>query len=187
MVEYECRLKQKWELSLSISGLVSQWLPLHHWFPSLEMGCLEYKQISPISANMWVSNQSSLDDFILLGFSDRSWLETPLFVILSLVAYICLFLDVYSILVFAWIPSWTVPYAFSSLIYPFWISALLPSTLQMLVNLWGPEKTINYGGCVAQLYISLWPWVLYGMHTSSHHGFLTWIMPYAWNHWHQSS
>lgn len=44
-------------------------------------------RISPISANMWINNQSSLDYFILLGFSDHPWLETPLFVIF-LVAYI---------------------------------------------------------------------------------------------------
>ena len=25
---------------------------------------------------------------------------------------------------------------------------------QLLVNLWGPQKTISYGGCVIQFYIS---------------------------------
>lgn len=27
---------------------------------------------------------------------------------------------------------------------------------QMLVNLWGPHKTISYGGCVIQLYVYMW-------------------------------
>ncbi|CAO2642015.1 Olfactory receptor 15 [Lemmus lemmus] len=30
------------------------------------------------------------------------------------------------------------------------------SVPQMLKNLWGPDKTISYGGCVTQLYVFLW-------------------------------
>jgi olfactory receptor len=30
------------------------------------------------------------------------------------------------------------------------------SVPQMLINLWGPDKTITYGGCVSQLYVFLW-------------------------------
>ena len=108
--------------------------------------------ISPISANMWVSNQSSLDDFILLGFSDRSWLETPLFVIL-LVAYIfALFGNISVILVSCLDPQLDSPMYFFVSNLSFLDFCFTTSTVpQMLVNLRGPEKTISYGGCVAQL------------------------------------
>uniref|UniRef100_A0A4W2C6P7 Olfactory receptor n=1 Tax=Bos indicus x Bos taurus TaxID=30522 RepID=A0A4W2C6P7_BOBOX len=105
---------------------------------------------------MWVSNQSSLDDFILLGFSDRSWLETPLFVIL-LVAYIfALFGNISVILVSCLDPQLDSPMYFFVSNLSFLDFCFTTSTVpQMLVNLRGPEKTISYGGCVAQLYISL--------------------------------
>ncbi|XP_017900970.1 PREDICTED: olfactory receptor 2B6-like, partial [Capra hircus] len=105
---------------------------------------------------MWVSNQSSLDDFILLGFSDRSWLETPLFVIF-LVAYIsALFGNISVILVSRLDPQLDSPmYFFVSNLSLLDLCFTTSTVPQMLVNLWGPEKTISYGGCVAQLYISL--------------------------------
>ena len=102
---------------------------------------------------MWVSNQSSLDDFILLGFSDRSWLETPLFVIF-LVAYIfALFGNISIILVSRLDPQLDSPmYFFVSNLSLLDLCFTTSTVPQMLVNLWGPEKTISY---VAQLYISL--------------------------------
>ncbi|XP_069419239.1 olfactory receptor 2B2-like [Ovis canadensis] len=105
---------------------------------------------------MWVSNQSSLDDFILLGFSDRSWLETPLFAIF-LVAYIsALFGNISVILVSHLDPQLDSPmYFFVSSLSLLDLCFTTSTVPQMLVNLWGPEKTISYGGCVAQLYISL--------------------------------
>ncbi|ELK15780.1 Olfactory receptor 2B2 [Pteropus alecto] len=125
--------------------------------PIPSSGCLEVSSgIPPISANMWINNQSSLDDFILLGFSDHSWLETPLLV-LFLVAYIfALFGNISIILVSCLDPQ------LDSLLY-FFVSNLslldlcyTTSTVpQMLLNLRGPEKIISYGGCVAQLYIFL--------------------------------
>ncbi|XP_011956428.3 olfactory receptor 2B2-like [Ovis aries] len=105
---------------------------------------------------MWVSNQSSLDDFILLGFSDRSWLETPLFVIF-LAAYIsALFGNISVILVSRLDPQLdSSMYFFVSNLSLLDLCFTTSTVPQMLVNLWGPEKTISYGGCVAQLYISL--------------------------------
>nr|XP_001491678.2 olfactory receptor 2B6-like [Equus caballus] len=105
---------------------------------------------------MWINNQSSLDDFILLGFSDRPWLETPLFVIF-LVAYIfALFGNISIILVSHLDPQLDSPMYFFLSNLSFLDLCYTTSTVpQMLVNLRGPEKTISYGGCVAQLYIFL--------------------------------
>ncbi|XP_046497123.1 olfactory receptor 2B2-like [Equus quagga] len=105
---------------------------------------------------MWSNNQSSLDDFILLGFSDRPWLETPLFVIF-LVAYIfALFGNVSITLVSHLDPQLDSPMYFFvsnlSLLDLCYTTSIVP---QMLVNLRGQEKTITYGGCVVQLYIFL--------------------------------
>uniref|UniRef100_A0A452F9U4 G-protein coupled receptors family 1 profile domain-containing protein n=1 Tax=Capra hircus TaxID=9925 RepID=A0A452F9U4_CAPHI len=98
---------------------------------------------------MWVSNQSSLDDFILLGFSDRSWLETPLFVIF-LVAYIfALFGNISIILVSRLDPQLDSPmYFFVSNLSLLDLCYTTSTVPQMLVNLRGPEKTISYGGSI---------------------------------------
>ncbi|XP_005342398.2 olfactory receptor 2B6-like [Ictidomys tridecemlineatus] len=105
---------------------------------------------------MWINNQSSLDDFILLGFSDRPWLETPLFIIF-LVAYIfALFGNISIILVSRLDPQLDSPmYFFVSNLSLLDLCYTTSTVPQMLVNLWGPEKTISYGGCIAQLYIFL--------------------------------
>ncbi|XP_010351042.2 LOW QUALITY PROTEIN: olfactory receptor 2B6-like [Rhinopithecus roxellana] len=105
---------------------------------------------------MWINNQSSLHDFILLGFSDRPWLETPFFVIF-LVAYIfSLFGNISIILVSCLDPQLDSPMYFFVSNLSFLDLCYTTSTVpQMLVNLRGAEKIISYGGCVAQLYIFL--------------------------------
>nr|XP_003421878.1 olfactory receptor 2B2-like [Loxodonta africana] len=105
---------------------------------------------------MWINNQSSLNDFILLGFSDHPWLETPLFVIL-LVAYIfALFGNTSIILVSHLDPQLDSPmYFFVSNLSLLDLCYTTSTVPQMLVNIRGPKKTISYGGCIAQLYIFL--------------------------------
>ncbi|XP_025237327.1 olfactory receptor 2B6-like [Theropithecus gelada] len=105
---------------------------------------------------MWIYNQSSLHDFILLGFSDHPWLETPFFVIF-LVAYIfSLFGNISIILVSCLDPQLDSPMYFFVSNLSFLDLCYTTSTVpQMLVNLRGAEKIISYGGCVAQLYIFL--------------------------------
>nr|XP_045247730.1 olfactory receptor 2B6-like [Macaca fascicularis] len=105
---------------------------------------------------MWINNQSSLHDFILLGFSDRPWLETPFFVIF-LVAYIfSLFGNISIILVSCLDPQLDSPMYFFVSNLSFLDLCYTTSTVpEMLVNLRGAEKIISYGGCVAQLYIFL--------------------------------
>ncbi|XP_003463250.1 olfactory receptor 2B2-like [Cavia porcellus] len=105
---------------------------------------------------MSINNQSSLDDFILLGFSDHPWLETPLFIIF-LVAYIfALFGNITIILVSHLDPQLDNPmYFFVSNLSLLDLCYTTSTVPQMLINLRGPEKTISHGGCVAQLYIFL--------------------------------
>ncbi|XP_007955253.1 olfactory receptor 2B2-like [Orycteropus afer afer] len=105
---------------------------------------------------MWNNSQSSLNDFILLGFSEHPWLETPLFVIF-LVAYIfALFGNISIILVSHLDPQLDSPMYFFVSNLSFLDLCYTTSTVpQMLVNLRGKEKTISYGGCIAQLYIAL--------------------------------
>ncbi|XP_062954323.1 olfactory receptor 2B6-like [Cynocephalus volans] len=136
---------------LIVSGFLLPWIPIPN------SGYLEVSaSISPISANTWINNQSSLNDFILLGFSDRPWLETPLFVIF-LVAYLfALFGNISIILVSRLDPQFDSPmYFFVSNLSLLDLCYTTSTVPQMLVNLRGPEKTISYGGCVAQLYIFL--------------------------------
>ncbi|KAM5300096.1 olfactory receptor 2B6-like [Ctenodactylus gundi] len=105
---------------------------------------------------MWTNNQSLLDNFILLGFSDRPWLETPLFVIFLVAYSLALFGNMSIILVSRLDPQLNSPMYFFvsnlSLLDLCYTTSIVP---QMLVNLRGPEKTISYGGCIAQLYIFL--------------------------------
>ncbi|XP_007085980.2 olfactory receptor 2B6-like isoform X1 [Panthera tigris] len=111
---------------------------------------------SPVHDNMWINNQSSRDDFILLGFSDRPWLETPLFIIFLVAYTFALFGNVSIILVSRLDPQLDSPmYFFVSNLSLLDLCYTTSTVPQMLVNLRGPEKTISYGGCVAQLYIFL--------------------------------
>ncbi|XP_001510307.3 olfactory receptor 2B11-like [Ornithorhynchus anatinus] len=102
------------------------------------------------------STQSSLEGFVLLGFSDKPWLETPLFVIFLLAYVLALFGNISIILVSRLDPQLNTPmYFFLSNLSFLDLCYTTSTTPQMLVNLWGPEKTISYGGCVTQLYIFL--------------------------------
>ncbi|KAM6185758.1 olfactory receptor 2G3-like [Rhynchocyon petersi] len=105
---------------------------------------------------MWTNNQSSLNYFILLGFSDHPWLETPLFVIF-LVTYIFALLGNISIILVSHLdPQLHTPMYFFVSNLSFLDLCFTTSTVpQMLVNLRGPKKTISYGGCIVQLYIAL--------------------------------
>ncbi|XP_045423382.1 olfactory receptor 2G3 [Lemur catta] len=102
------------------------------------------------------ANESSLMSFILLGFSDHPHLEAVLFVFV-LFFYLLTLLGNFTIIIVSYLhpPLHTPMYFFLSnlsLLDLCFTTSLAPQTL---VNLRGPEKTITYGGCVAQLYISL--------------------------------
>ncbi|KAM8948187.1 LOW QUALITY PROTEIN: olfactory receptor 2G3-like [Lycaon pictus] len=102
------------------------------------------------------ANVSSLMGFILLGFSDHPHLEAALFVFV-LFFYLLTLVGNLTIIIISYLdPLLHTPMYFFlsnlSLLDLCFTTSLAP---QMLVNLRGPEKTITYGGCVVQLYISL--------------------------------
>ncbi|XP_062952793.1 putative olfactory receptor 2B8 [Cynocephalus volans] len=101
-------------------------------------------------------NDSSFAGFILLGFSDRPQLELILFVVL-LIFYVFTLLGNTTIIVLSHLnPHLHTPMYFFLSILSFldlcYTTSIVP---QLLVNLGGADKSISYGGCVVQLYISL--------------------------------
>ncbi|XP_053235002.1 olfactory receptor 2G3-like [Podarcis raffonei] len=105
---------------------------------------------------MWGDNQSHEGEFILLGVADRPHLEMLLFG-LVLICYTMTLLGNTTIMVVSRLdPHLHTPMYFflSNLSF---LDLCFTTSLgpQMLVNFWRKSKTISYGACVAQLYISL--------------------------------
>ncbi|XP_075399432.1 putative olfactory receptor 2W6 isoform X2 [Tenrec ecaudatus] len=103
---------------------------------------------------MWMINESYLQAFILVGFSDRPGLEIILFALI-LVFYILTLVGNTAIILLSIVDArlHTPMYFFLgnlSFLDLCFTTSIVP---QLLWNLWGPEKTITYHGCVAQLYI----------------------------------
>ncbi|XP_075399419.1 olfactory receptor 2H2-like [Tenrec ecaudatus] len=100
---------------------------------------------------------NSHSDFILLGFSDKPSLEKVLFWII-LTFYCLTIIGNMVIVLVSWKdPKLHVPMYFFlsnlSLLDLCFTTSCVP---QMLVNLWGPGKTISYIACAVQLYVFLW-------------------------------
>nr|XP_020021672.1 LOW QUALITY PROTEIN: olfactory receptor 2B11-like [Castor canadensis] len=106
-------------------------------------------------------NQSSFGDppkdFILLGISDKPWLEFPLFMVL-LVSYILAMLGNISIILVSWLdPQLQSPmYIFLSHLSFLDLCYTTTTIPQMLVNMGSSKKTISYGGCTVQYAIFHW-------------------------------
>ncbi|XP_020009841.2 olfactory receptor 2W1 [Castor canadensis] len=103
------------------------------------------------------NNYSSLHGFILLGFSDHPKLEMILSGIVTIFYCITLVGNT-AIILASFLDSHlhTPMYFFLgnlSFLDLCFTTSIIP---QMLVNLWGPEKTISYVGCVIQLYVYMW-------------------------------
>ncbi|XP_042303359.1 LOW QUALITY PROTEIN: putative olfactory receptor 2B3 [Sceloporus undulatus] len=101
-------------------------------------------------------NQSDQGEFILLGVSDQPRLEMLLFAII-LVCYMMTLLGNTAIIVVSRLdPHLHTPMYFFlnslSFIDLCYTTSLGP---HMLLNFWRKRKTISYGGCAAELYISL--------------------------------
>ncbi|ELV13798.1 putative olfactory receptor 2W6 [Tupaia chinensis] len=99
-------------------------------------------------------NESCLQAFILVGFSDRPRLEMVLFVFI-LVFYILTLVGNTAIILLSVSDArlHTPMYFFLgnlSFLDLCFTTSIVP---QLLWNLWGPDKTITYHGCEAQLYI----------------------------------
>uniref|UniRef100_A0A452RNM5 Olfactory receptor n=1 Tax=Ursus americanus TaxID=9643 RepID=A0A452RNM5_URSAM len=101
-------------------------------------------------------NGSSFTGFVLLGFSDRPQLELVLFVVL-LIFYLFTLLGNTTIIALSHLdPHLQTPMYFFLSNLSFLDLCYTTSTVpQLLVHLGGEDKSISFGGCVAQLFISL--------------------------------
>ena len=101
-------------------------------------------------------NESVPQEFILLGFSDRPWLELPLFVVF-LISYILTIMGNLAIIIVSRLDSklHTPMYFFLTNLSLLDLCYTTSTVPQMLVNICSLRKVISYGGCVAQLFISL--------------------------------
>ncbi|XP_029800136.1 putative olfactory receptor 2B8 [Suricata suricatta] len=101
-------------------------------------------------------NGSSFTGFILLGFSDRPQLERVLFVVI-LIFYLLTLLGNTTIIALSRLdPHLHTPmYYFLSNLSFLDLCYTTSTVPQLLVHLRGTDKSISFGGCVAQLFISL--------------------------------
>ncbi|XP_054985148.1 olfactory receptor 2W1-like [Sorex araneus] len=105
---------------------------------------------------MGVNNESYGTDFILLGFSDRPQVERIISVVV-VISYLVTLVGNSTIILVSYLdPQLHTPMYFFlsnlSLLDLCYSTTVVP---QMLVNLWGPRKSITYGGCVLQFFFAL--------------------------------
>ncbi|XP_045744541.1 olfactory receptor 2C3 [Mirounga angustirostris] len=105
---------------------------------------------------MGLVNVSSPEVFVLLGFSARPSLEPFFFIVVSGFYVVFILVNGIIILVSCMDVHLHTPYFFLANLSFLDISFTTSIVPQLLVNLWGPQKTISYGGCVVQFYISHW-------------------------------
>ncbi|XP_012380689.1 olfactory receptor 2B6-like [Dasypus novemcinctus] len=102
---------------------------------------------------MGLINESHPLEFILLGFTDRPWLELPLFVLLLITYPMAMTGNISIILVSRLEPRLHSPMYFFltnlSFLDMCYTTSIVP---QMLFNLGSSRKTISYVGCAVQLY-----------------------------------
>ncbi|XP_022347955.1 putative olfactory receptor 2B8 [Enhydra lutris kenyoni] len=105
---------------------------------------------------MVIPNASSFGGFFLLGFSEQPLLEMTLFAII-VVFYLLTLLGNMTIIILAHLDPWlhTPMYFFFTHLSLMDLCYTTSTVPQLLFNLQGPEKTISYGSCVGQLYVSL--------------------------------
>ncbi|XP_047588408.1 olfactory receptor 2W1 isoform X1 [Lutra lutra] len=103
------------------------------------------------------NNYTSLHSFVLLGFSDHPKLEMVLSGVVTIFYFITWVGNTAIILASLLDPHLQTPMYFFlrnlSFLDLCFTTSIIP---QMLVNLWGPHKTISYVGCVTQLYVYMW-------------------------------
>ncbi|KAM6222211.1 olfactory receptor 2B11 [Rhynchocyon petersi] len=97
------------------------------------------------------------ENFILLGVSDRPWLELPLFVIL-LVSYILAMLGNIAIILVSKLDTQLQSPMYIFLSHLSFLDLCYTTTTvpQMLFNMGSSMKTISYGGCTVQYAIFHW-------------------------------
>ncbi|XP_048205186.1 olfactory receptor 2H2-like [Perognathus longimembris pacificus] len=103
-----------------------------------------------------MANQSSPAGFLLLGFSEHPRLEKILFVVVLLSYLLTLMGNTLIILLSSLDPRLRSPmYFFLSNLSFLDLCFTTSFVPQMLVNLWGPKKTISFLGCSVQLFVFL--------------------------------
>ncbi|XP_051852632.1 olfactory receptor 2W3-like [Antechinus flavipes] len=103
-----------------------------------------------------MSNKSSLEQFILLGFSDRPWLEHILFIIVLIFYLITLIGNIIIILVSQLDTRLHTPMYFFLTNLSFLDLCFTTSSIpQLLFNLGGHNKSISFLGCAIQLFMFL--------------------------------
>ncbi|XP_007535169.2 olfactory receptor 2C3 [Erinaceus europaeus] len=106
---------------------------------------------------MAAANVSSPAVFVLLGFSARPSLEPVLFILVLGFYTVSLLGNGLIMLASCLDPHLHTPmYFFLANLSFLDISFTTSIVPQLLTNLWGPQKTISYGGCVVQFYVSHW-------------------------------
>ncbi|XP_006893966.1 PREDICTED: olfactory receptor 2C3-like [Elephantulus edwardii] len=106
---------------------------------------------------MGLANANTPEVFVLLGFSARPSLEPILFALVSIFYVVSIVGNSIIILVPCMdVHLHTPMYFFLANLSFLGLSLITSIVPQLLVNLWGPQKTISYGGCVVQFYISHW-------------------------------
>ncbi|XP_008846691.3 olfactory receptor 11 [Nannospalax galili] len=105
---------------------------------------------------MDLANESFTGEFVLLGFSDKPWLEFPVFVVL-LTSYIVTIFGNLNIIMVSRLDSklHTPMYFFLSNLSAIDLCYITCTVPQMMVNLRSIKKVISYGGCAAQLFMFL--------------------------------
>ncbi|KAM6155578.1 olfactory receptor 2C1 [Rhynchocyon petersi] len=103
------------------------------------------------------TSNSSSGGFILMGVSDHPQLEIVFFIVI-LLSYLLTLVGNSTIILLSRLDArlHTPMYFFLSNLSSLDLAFTTSSVPQMLINLWGPDKTISYGGCVTQLYVFLW-------------------------------
>nr|XP_004449133.3 olfactory receptor 2B11-like [Dasypus novemcinctus] len=106
---------------------------------------------------MGLINESHPQEFILLGFTNRPWLELPLFILLLITYPMAMTGNISIILVSRLEPRLHSPMYFFltnlSFLDMCYTTSIVP---QMLFNLGSSRKTISYLGCAVQLYFFHW-------------------------------
>ncbi|XP_043851674.1 olfactory receptor 2G6-like [Dromiciops gliroides] len=101
-------------------------------------------------------NNNSQEGFILLGFSDKPQLETVLFVVILIFYILNLVGNTIIILVSYLDPKLHTPMYFFLTNLSFLDLCFTTSVApQLLVSMRSKDKSMSYGGCIAQLYVAM--------------------------------
>lgn len=155
-IKAEMRVSSQHLWLLVSSGFLLSLIPILREV-GVQRSQLEFLPSVPICGSVIRAHQMILSywDFLI----DPGWKHHSLSSFWWLTSLPCLEISLLSQFP-AWIPSWTVPCTFLFLIYPFWISALLPVLSHRCQSTFGDQKRPLAMAVVLPSSIFPWPWVL---------------------------